>query len=79
LAIRTRNADAVADQATRCGEFTPFVDRRNPITCGECDELFPPISKERIGTDRERNNTQLGERKGPRAAGRLSLDDRALQ
>src|SRR5882672_2734896 len=38
-------ARPIADEATGCSEFAPWVDRRNGKAFGECRDLLPPIKK----------------------------------
>src|SRR6516225_1468268 len=54
---------AVADQAANIGELTPFVERRNRMTCGECHEAISPAEQERIGTDQQCVGTPFDERR----------------
>ena len=61
LAIGSREARSIADQAAGRGEFAPLIDRRNGMACRQRHELLAPAVEERIGADDERAGMQLDE------------------
>src|SRR5262245_57818005 len=61
LAIDTREARPIADQAAGRGVFTPLIDRRNGIACRQRYDLLAPVGEEWIGGDDKRAGLPLNE------------------
>src|SRR5213076_476318 len=61
LAIGSRDARPLADQAAELDELTPLVYRRNGIARRQRHELLAPAGEERISADEERPDLQLDE------------------
>src|SRR6266702_1018379 len=61
LAIGSREACSIADQAAGRDELAPRIDRRNSMARCERHELLAPAAEERIRADDERASMQLDE------------------
>src|SRR6266852_3880581 len=57
LAVRLRNAAAIAHQAAGDGEVARLKDRRGRVAEGQVDKPFTPADEERVGTDHEPTST----------------------